>query len=81
MPLYLRAASQSLRNLERRTLRTLRRALPGLAERDRLLGEAVLAQAPEISARLGAIVNIREAGTRTRYHLHLGQVLNTSRTS
>ena len=81
VPLYLRATSQSLRNLERRTMRTLRRALPNLPERDRLLGEAVLAQAPEISARLARIVDIREAGSRIRYHghLHLGQILNTGR--
>lgn len=43
VPLYLRASYQSLRNLERRTMRTLRRSLPNLPrERDRQLAEAVL---------------------------------------
>jgi maltose alpha-D-glucosyltransferase/alpha-amylase len=77
--LYLRASYQSMRNLERRTLGLVRRRLSVLSEHDRARAEELLERQGEITTRLRAVSDIREAGVRTRYHgdLHLGQVLHS----
>ena len=77
--LYLRASYQSMRNLERRTFGLIRQRLSMLSEVDQACAEELLERQNEITARLRAIVDLREAGLRTRYHgdLHLGQVLHS----
>jgi maltose alpha-D-glucosyltransferase/alpha-amylase len=77
--LYLRASYQSMRNLERRTFGLVRRHLSMLSDTDRKLANELLERQSEITSRLRAVIDIREAGVRTRYHgdLHLGQVLHS----
>ncbi len=79
--LYLRSTYQSLRNLETRTLRTLRRSLGEMSEANRALAHEVLVRADEITGHFQSMVDLKGSGMRTRYHgdLHLGQVLHTGR--
>ena len=79
--LYQRSTYQSLRNLERRTLRQLAQARRGLPEHARDAAQGVLDRADEIGQVFSRMVGLRGAGLRTRYHgdLHLGQVLHTGR--
>jgi maltose alpha-D-glucosyltransferase/alpha-amylase len=81
VPLYLRSQYQSMRNLERRNMRSLRQALGTLRPEDRDRAERLLEREAEIRARMRAITGLRGAGLRVRYHgdLHLGQILNTGK--
>jgi maltose alpha-D-glucosyltransferase/alpha-amylase len=79
--LYQRSLYQTLRNVARRNLRILRRALGQLEERERELAERVLQSEPELFQRFRAVVDQPLTGTRIRYHgdFHLGQVLYTGK--
>ncbi len=79
--LYQRSLYQAQRNLTRRNLRLLRRALPRLEPHERELAERVLASEQELLQRFRAVVDRRLTGRRIRYHgdFHLGQVLNTGK--
>jgi len=77
--LYQRQLYQSMRNLARRGLGALRRALPQLAERDRADAEHLLAQEGALLDGFRTIVGPPLGGKRIRCHgdYHLGQVLYT----
>jgi len=79
--LYQRSLYQTQRNLTRRNLRLLRRALARLEPRVSELGDAVLAQEQEILDRFRTLLERRLTGTRIRYHgdFHLGQALYTGK--
>jgi maltose alpha-D-glucosyltransferase/alpha-amylase len=79
--LYQRSLYQTQRNLTRRNLRLLRRALGRLEPRVRELADELLGYEQQLLDRFRSMLDRRLSGSRIRYHgdFHLGQALYTGK--
>jgi len=79
--LWQRSLYQAMRGLAGRTMRTLRKNLPGVPASAKALAESVLMSEPEILERFARITSRKITADKIAVHgdYHLGQVLNTGK--